>query len=179
MRCHGSILRLAALACLRFVGGWKPPLLEIAPLTSRRAASAVPRCRRVRAGSPTPAAWPTVRRRAGWSRHRASTGTRPSVACAPPAWGPLRRTRSERPRPRASLEFDFAGVDVGPGVQKDRRHGPVSVLGAGVQKRLAEPVRSVRIESAREQLADQGGRPRIVRRSRDRMRSGTVGSESR
>ena len=62
---------------------------------------------------------------------------------------------------RRPLEFDVPGVDVGAGVQKECRHGSVSVLGAGVEKRLAEPVRSVRIQSARQQPADQGGRPRI------------------
>ena len=55
------------------------------------------------------------------------------------------------------LEFDFPGVDVGAGVQKKCRHGPIAVLGAGVQKRLAEPVRTVRIQSATEQSLDKSG----------------------
>jgi hypothetical protein len=51
------------------------------------------------------------------------------------------------------FEFVVAGVDVGSGVQKNCRHGPVPVFGAGVQKRLAQPIRSVRIESACQQPA--------------------------
>jgi hypothetical protein len=57
------------------------------------------------------------------------------------------------------VEFDAAGVDVGAGFQKDGRDGPVSACGAGVQKRLAEPVRPVGVESPSQQPADQCGRP--------------------
>src|SRR5262249_42547261 len=44
---------------------------------------------------------------------------------------------------RRFVELEASGVDVGAGVQKHCRDGPVSVLAPGVQKGLAEPVRSV------------------------------------
>src|SRR6516165_4999937 len=46
------------------------------------------------------------------------------------------------------VELEASGVDVAASVQKHGRDGPVSVLGAGVQKCLTEPVRSVGIKPA-------------------------------
>ena len=57
--------------------------------------------------------------------------------------------------------FDAAGVDVGARLQKDRRERSVSVLGEEVQKRFAEPVGPVGIESPHQQFADQRKGPRI------------------
>src|SRR5262249_25132835 len=68
---------------------------------------------------------------------------------------------ANRRRQGRLVELEASGIDMGTGVQKHCRDGPVSVLGAGVQNGLAEPIWPVWIEPARQQPAHQSGRPWI------------------
>ena len=75
------------------------------------------------------------------------------------------------------VEFEAAGVDVGARIQKDGRDGPVSTRGSGVQKRLAEPVWPVGVDSSSQQLADLSGRPRIGQLVPHAIDNGGIGVE--